>query len=73
MTRPARGILSASIVLAIAAGVLLAPARARAAPGPSRTAAPAAQWIDPGELQQLLDQIVPAGRCEPTCTTGPAA
>jgi D-alanyl-D-alanine carboxypeptidase len=61
MTRPARGILSASIVLAIAAGVLLAPARAGAAPGPSRTAAPAAQRIDPGELQQLLDQIVAAG------------
>jgi D-alanyl-D-alanine carboxypeptidase len=61
MTRPARGILSASIVLAIAAGVLLTPARAGAAPGPSRTAAPAAQRIDPGELQQLLDQIVAAG------------
>jgi D-alanyl-D-alanine carboxypeptidase len=61
MTRPARGVLSASIALAMAAGVLLAPARAQAAPGPSRTAAPAAQRIDPGELQQLLDQIVAAG------------
>ena len=61
MTRPARGVLSASIALAMAAGVLLAPVRAQAAPGPSRTAAPAAQRIDPGELQQLLDQIVAAG------------
>jgi D-alanyl-D-alanine carboxypeptidase len=60
MTRPARGILSASIALAMAAGVLLAPARAGTA-GPSRTATPAAQRIDPGELQQLLDQIVAAG------------
>ena len=50
MTRPARGVLSVSIALAMAAGVLVAPARAQAAPGPSHTAAPAAQRIDPGEL-----------------------
>jgi CubicO group peptidase (beta-lactamase class C family) len=102
MTRPARGILSVSIALAMAAGVLLAPARAGAAGPASRhpSAAPSSQRIDPGELQQLLDQIVAAGapgvaawvrdeggvqqaasgvadlrtgRCEPTCTTGPAA
>ncbi len=64
MTRPARAILSASIALAMAAGVLLAPARAGAAAGPSShrsTAAAASQRIDPGQLQRLLDQIVAAG------------
>jgi D-alanyl-D-alanine carboxypeptidase len=63
MTRPARGILSVSIALAMAAGVLLAPARAGAAGPASRhpSAAPSSQRIDPGELQQLLDQIVAAG------------
>jgi D-alanyl-D-alanine carboxypeptidase len=63
MTRPARGILSASITLAMAAGVLLAPARAGAA-GPTNhhpSAAPASPRIDPGELHRLLDQIVAAG------------
>jgi D-alanyl-D-alanine carboxypeptidase len=63
MTRPARRVLSASIVVAMAAGVLLAPVRAGAAVSPSHrsTAQPAPQRIDPGELQQLLDQIVAAG------------
>ena len=61
MTRPAKSILSASVALAMAAGVLLTPAQARAATAHPRTAAPAAQRIDPGELQQLLDQIVAAG------------
>jgi D-alanyl-D-alanine carboxypeptidase len=63
MTRPARGVLSASIALAMAAGVLLAPARAGAAAPAShhRSAAPASQRIEPGELQQQLDQIVAAG------------
>jgi D-alanyl-D-alanine carboxypeptidase len=43
------------LVVALAAGVLLlAPARAGAAPGPSAR-------IDPGELRGLLDQIVAAG------------
>jgi D-alanyl-D-alanine carboxypeptidase len=64
MTRPARGILSASIALAMAAGVLLAPARGGAAAGPAShhaTAAPAPQRLDPGQLQRLLDQVVAAG------------
>jgi D-alanyl-D-alanine carboxypeptidase len=64
MTRPARRIPSAWMVVAVAAGVLLAPARAGAAAGPSShggTAAPAPQRLDPGELQRLLDQIVAAG------------
>ena len=63
MTRPARGILSGSIALAMAAGVLLVPARAGAA-GPAShhpSAAPASQRIDPGELQQLVEEIVAAG------------
>jgi CubicO group peptidase (beta-lactamase class C family) len=42
--------------------MLVAPARAAAGPsGHIRTAAPSAPVIDPGELQQLLDQIVAAG------------
>ena len=55
MTRPATRTLSTVLVVALAAGVLLlAPARAGAAPGPSAR-------IDPGELRGLLDQIVAAG------------
>jgi D-alanyl-D-alanine carboxypeptidase len=53
-----------SIALAMAVGVLLAPVSAGAAAAPASqysTAAPASQRIDPGELQQLLDQIVAAG------------
>jgi len=55
MTRPATRTLSTVLVVALAAGVLLlAPARAGAAPGPGAR-------IDPGELRGLLDQIVAAG------------
>jgi pimeloyl-ACP methyl ester carboxylesterase len=64
MTRPGRAILSASIVVAMAGGVLLAPARAGAAPGSSghpSTAAPAPQRLDPGEPPPLLEQVVAAG------------
>jgi pimeloyl-ACP methyl ester carboxylesterase len=64
MTRPVRGVLSASIVVAMAGGVLLAPVRAGAAPGQNghaATAAPASSGIEPGELQPLLDQVVAAG------------
>jgi D-alanyl-D-alanine carboxypeptidase len=63
MTRPARGILSVSIALALAAGMLLAPARAGAAgPASHHSSAPlASQRIDPGELHQLLEEIVVAG------------
>jgi hypothetical protein len=64
MTRPARRILSASMVLAMAVGVLLAPARAGAVTGSSgrrSTVAPALPGLDPGQLQGPLDQIVAAG------------
>jgi len=63
-TRPGRRILSASIVLAVTAGVLLAPAGAGAAAGPGSRGSMAGlvpHRIDPGELQRLLDQIVAAG------------
>jgi D-alanyl-D-alanine carboxypeptidase len=65
MTRLARRTLSASIVLAMAAGMLLlAPAQAGATAGPTShgsTAGPSPQRIDPSELRALLDQIVAAG------------
>jgi hypothetical protein len=65
MTRPARRILSASTVLAMAVGtLLLAPARAGAvtpSSGRGSTVAPAPQRLAPGELQGPLDQIVAAG------------
>ena len=63
MTRLARRTLSASIILAMAAGLLLfAPAQAGATAGPtSHATAPAPQRIDPSELRGLLDQIVAAG------------
>jgi D-alanyl-D-alanine carboxypeptidase len=65
MTRLARRTLSASIILAMAAGLLLfAPAQAGATAGPTShgsAAASAPQQIDPGQLRGLLDQIVAAG------------
>jgi D-alanyl-D-alanine carboxypeptidase len=65
MTRRARRALSAWMVTAMAAGVLLlAPAQAGATTESSShgsTAAAGSQRIDPGELQRLLDQIVAAG------------
>jgi D-alanyl-D-alanine carboxypeptidase len=64
MTRPARWILSAWLVVAMAAGLLLVPTGAGAAAAPSSratTARPAPPRIDPGELRQLLDHIVAAG------------
>ena len=63
MTRPARRMLSTLLVMAMAVGALLAaPAGAVAGPsGDAGLAAPSAPVIDPGELQQLLDQIVAAG------------
>ena len=63
MARLARRTLSASIILAMAAGLLLfAPAQAGATAGPtSHATAPAPQRIDPSELRGLLDQIVAAG------------
>jgi D-alanyl-D-alanine carboxypeptidase len=63
MTRSARRILSACMVVAIASGLLLAPAEAGAAAPSSRatTAGSAPPRIDPGELRRLLDHIV-AGR-----------
>jgi D-alanyl-D-alanine carboxypeptidase len=64
MTRPATRILSAWMVVAMAAGLLLVPTGAGAAAAPSSratTAGPAPPRIDPGELQRLLDHIVAAG------------
>jgi D-alanyl-D-alanine carboxypeptidase len=65
MTRLARRALSAWMVGAMAVGALLvAPARAGAAPDPGghrMAVAPAPQRIDPGELRGLLDQLVAAG------------
>jgi D-alanyl-D-alanine carboxypeptidase len=65
MTRPARRVLSAWIVVAMAVGALLAvPTRVAAATAPGghqRTLVPAPQRVDPGELGGLLDQIVAAG------------
>ena len=64
MTRRARRILSASIAVAMAAGLLLAPAKAGAATNPGRhrsTAAATPPRMDPAELRRLLDQIVAAG------------
>jgi D-alanyl-D-alanine carboxypeptidase len=51
------------LVASLAAGaLLLAPARAAAGPNGTRSAvAPASPRIDPGELRQLLHQIVAAG------------
>jgi D-alanyl-D-alanine carboxypeptidase len=65
MTRPATRTLSTVLAVAMALGaLLLTPARAGAAAGPSShrsVAAPASPGIDPGQLQGLLDQIVAAG------------
>jgi D-alanyl-D-alanine carboxypeptidase len=65
MTRPARRILSAWMVAAMAVGtLLLAPARAGAvtdSAGPGSTVAAGSQRINPGELRRLLDPVVAAG------------
>jgi D-alanyl-D-alanine carboxypeptidase len=65
MTRPATRTLSTVLVVAMAVGaLLLAPARAGAAAGPSgrgSTVAPTPQRLDPAQLRRLLDQIVAAG------------
>ena len=65
MIRPARRTLSTLMVVAMAAGVLLlAPARAGAAAGPSShgsTVTPTLQRVNHGQLRRLLNQIVAAG------------
>jgi D-alanyl-D-alanine carboxypeptidase len=65
MTKPAARTLSTVLAVAMAVGtLLLAPARAGAAAGPSShgsTVTSARQRINPGKLQRLLDQIVAAG------------
>jgi D-alanyl-D-alanine carboxypeptidase len=64
MTRPARRTLSILLAVAMAVGVLLlAPARAGAVASPSGAGSTVAapQRLHPGELRQLLDQLVAAG------------
>ncbi len=65
MTRPARRTLPMPLLAGMAVGaLLLAPARAGAAAGPSShgtTVTPTLQRIEPGELRRLLDQVVAAG------------
>jgi D-alanyl-D-alanine carboxypeptidase len=65
MTRPARGTLSAWIVVAMAVGALLVvPVRAGAvtgSAGPGSMVAAGSHRIHPGELRRLLDPIVAAG------------
>ena len=65
MTRPARGTLSAWIVVAMAVGaLLLVPVRAGAvtgSAGPGSMVAAGSHRIHPGELRRLLDPIVAAG------------